>query len=179
MAATKTLMSPMNNDDWQVITGISSAVIALCALVFSIWQGIVARRHNRLSVRPHLSTWTHRVAEKGFYSIEVINNGIGPAIIEEFTIKVDGKTVTGNGVEAVENVLKILFPGVPYEANHGHLSKDYSMVAKERCELIKVQFLGKPVPSEQVVEHAMNRCDLEITYKSFYGEAFHFSTAEA
>ncbi len=140
---------------------------------------MVARRHNRLSVRPHISTWTSGDAEKGFYSIEIVNNGIGPAIIEEFTVKIDGKPVMGNGADSVENALKILFPSVPYRANHGYLSKDYSMAPKERCGFIEVQFLGKPLPSEEVVKQAISRGGLEITYKSFYDETFHFPMAVA
>jgi len=112
----------MNADDWSVITGISSAVIALCALGLSIWQGCLARTHNRLSVRPHLTTWTHSDADKGFYVVELINNGIGPAIIEEFTVKVDGGLVSGDRSEAIENALKIALPNLPYRSQQSYLA---------------------------------------------------------
>ncbi|MCA1978262.1 MAG: hypothetical protein LDL19_03405 [Thiobacillus sp.] len=164
--------------DWQAITGISSTVIALCALVFSFWQGAQTKKHNKLSVRPHLTTWTHRDSGKGFYAVELINNGIGPAIIEEFVLKVDGKRISGNGTEPTEKALKILFPNFSYESNHSYLAKNYSMAPKERCAVVSVRFIGPNLPSPEVVEHALNRGSLEISYKSFYEEKFYFSSQE-
>lgn len=167
----------MNNDVWQVITGISSVVIAFCALGLSIWQGVLARKHNRLSFRPHLSWMINSDAEKGFYSVELINNGIGPAIIENFSVKVDGKLISGDGTEKIENALKIVFPNLPYKANHSVLAKGYSMAPKEQCTVFAVQFLCK-VPSKEFVDHAINRSNLEIPYKSFYGERFLLNAQE-
>ena len=48
------------------------ATIALLALGFSIWQGWQIRRHNKLSVRPHLTHRTYREAGKVFYTLELI-----------------------------------------------------------------------------------------------------------
>ena len=162
--------------NWVTITGISSAVIALCALVFSIWQGILTRKHNKLSFRPHLTTWTNRIAEKGFYSIDLINNGLGPAIISSFSLKIDRKLISGEGTEPIEKALKILFSGSAYKSQQSFLAKGYSMAAKERCHLVAVQFLNNLFPSTEIVEHAINRCELEITYKSFYEEEFYFNS---
>lgn len=168
----------MNTDDWSVITGISSAVIALCALGLSIWQGCLARTHNRLSVRPHLTTWTHSDAEKGFYAVELINNGIGPAVIEEFTVKVDGMPIYGDRTEVIEKTLKIVLPNLPYRSQQSYLANGYVMAPKERCTIFAVQFTGQPLPSKEFAQHAMNRGDLEISYKSFYGEKLPLFTTQ-
>jgi hypothetical protein len=162
--------------DWVVIIGISSVVIALCALGISVWQGIQTRKHNKLSFRPHLTTWTHSNIEKGFYAIELINNGLGPAIIESFTVKIDGKQISGEGAEPIEKALKILFPNHTYQSHHSYVAKGYSMAAKERCTVVAVQFTGPHLPSPEFVEHAINRGELEISYKSFYEEVFHLFT---
>jgi hypothetical protein len=161
---------------WTVITGISSGVIALCALGISIWQGSQARKHNKLSFKPHLTTWTHRNVQKGFYAIELINNGLGPAIIESFVVNVDGKRISGDGTVPIEKALKIVFPNHSYESHHSYVAKGYSMAAKERCTIVAVQFTGPQFPSSEFVEHALNRSDLEIAYKSFYEEVFNLST---
>ncbi|WP_324779579.1 hypothetical protein [Thiobacillus sedimenti] len=175
---TRSIRREKRNMEWQTITGISSVVIALCALVFSFWQGAQTKKHNRLSVRPHLTTWTHSNSDKGFYAVELVNNGIGPAIIEDFVLKIDGKQISGNGTEPIEKALKILFPNFSYHSNHSYLAKNYSIVPKERCIVVSVQFLGPQFPAPEVVEHALNRGDLEISYKSFYEENFHFSSWE-
>ena len=164
--------------DWQIVIGISSTVIALCALWFSLWQGVQARKHNRLSFRPHLDTWIHSNAEKGFYAVELINNGIGPAIIEEFSVTVDGKRISGNRAERLEKALKIILPNLSYQSHQSFLAKDYSMAPKERCTIVAIQFAGPQFPPKDFVEHALNRGDIEISYNSFYEERFHLSTRE-
>lgn len=164
--------------DWSAITGISSSIIALSALAYSIWQGIQARKHNRLSFRPHLTTWSHSDAEKGFYAVELINNGIGPAVIDEFVIKVDEKRISGEGVEPLEKALKIIFPNLSYQAHHSYVARGYSMAPKERCTVVAIQFTGHQHPPKEFVEHAINRGDMEIAYKSFYEERFWFSTKD-
>jgi hypothetical protein len=162
--------------DWQVIIGISSSIIALCALIFTIWQGFQARKHNKLSCRPHLTTWTHSGADKGFYSVKLMNNGLGPALIENFVLKVDGKIISGVGTEPIEKALKILFPNHNYISEQSVVSKGYLMPAKDECTIVAVQFRNPPFPTREFVEHTLNRGDIEISYKSFYNEFFKLST---
>lgn len=164
--------------NWEVITGISSAVIALCALVFSLYQGKQAREHNKLSVRPHLSTWEHKEVEGGFYRLELINNGIGPAVIDTFSIKVDGKLQSGDGSEPIVKAMEIVLQDRQYQPlERSYLGKGYVMAPKERCTVFAVKFFGQ-LPSKEFVEHAIKRCHLEVHYMSFYGEKFRFPTEE-
>lgn len=63
---------------------------AFMALIVSIYEGYEIRKHNRLSVRPHLIT---EINIKGVRqeSIIIKNGGLGPAIIKEFEIFANGK----------------------------------------------------------------------------------------
>ncbi len=149
-------------------------IIALLALGFSIWQGWQIRIHNKLSVRPHLTTWINTDAEKGYYTIELINNGIGPALVEEFLLKVDGKIISGQGSEPIEKVLKIILPNLKYTSLHGYVSRGYSMTAKEKIIIVAIQFLKQHFPPLEFMNDAFNRASLDIYYKSFYKEPFHF-----
>ena len=163
--------------NWEIITAVASSIIALCALALSIWQGMQARKHSRISFRPHLTTWVHNEHEKGKYVIELLNNGLGPALIENFTIKVDGKIISGEGTEPIEKALAILFPNEQFNAHYAYLGKKHAMGAKDKCIFIMIQFCGENLPSSEYVEHKMNRGDLEVGYDSFYGEKFIFNTA--
>jgi len=158
--------------------GLASSVIALCALAFSIWQASQSRKHNRLSFRPHLTTWTHSHPEKGFYAVELINNGLGPAIIDKFTVTLDGKSLGDNATDALDKVLKILFPNTQYRATFSTVGTGYAMSPKERCTIVAVQFSGAVRPSPEVVDHSLNRGNLEISYRSFYEEEFRLSSQE-
>lgn len=156
----------------EVIAAIGSASIALCALIFSIWQAKVARDHNKISVRPHLTTWTNKDHDNGAFSVYVLNNGIGPALIKKYEIRVDGKIMSGDGTAPMENALKHLFSGQPYQSHNAYMAPGFSLGAKESCRVTSFQFLqGFNLNSEQV-DHAFNRADLIIEYESFYGEKF-------
>jgi len=159
--------------NWQFITGISTTVIALCALAFSIWQGIQTRKHNMLSFMPHLTISTN--IDKGFFSIDLINNGIGPALIEKFLVKVNDEVISGQGTEPIEKCINKIFPELHFTSSYGSISKDYSMAAKETVPILEIQFLQPyPYPSPEVIVCAFNRVSFQITYKSFYEEQFHF-----
>lgn len=80
------------------VTQTGVVIIAVCAVVVSVWQGRIsekhleiAREHNQLSVRPYLdffSSW----ASDSTWRLSLMNEGIGPAIIKSTTLTYDGKT---------------------------------------------------------------------------------------
>ncbi len=165
--------------DWNTLTGISSVSIALCALAYTVWQGKQTQKHNKLSFRPHLHSWAHKNSNEGVYVIEIINNGLEPALIENFTIKVDGKIISGEGTEPIEKALKILFPDAKYKKSHqSYMAKNYAMAAKEKCTILAIQFAETSLLPQEVVEHIFNRADLIIEYKSFYEEEFIYSSED-
>lgn len=162
---------------WEAIAGLSSAIIALCALGLTIWQAKIARRHNKLSVMPHLTTWSQRDVANNRYSAELLNNGIGPALIEGFHIYVDGQLISGEGLEPIEKALKILFPQYQYASSQSFVAKGYAMAEKEERNLVTIVFQGDKVPTPAEVEHASKRARLIITYKSVYGDEFTLDSA--
>ena len=68
---------------------------AVCALVATIWQGVVARKHNRLSVKPVLTLYR----EESDGKIYVKNNGTGPALIRDYEIYKDDKLIAEQEVQ--------------------------------------------------------------------------------
>lgn len=157
---------------WEAIAGLSSAIIALCALGLTVWQAKIARHHNRLSVTPHLTTWSHRDVTNNRYSIELLNNGIGPALIESFSIHVDGQLISGDGLELIEKALKILFPQYQYASWQSFVAKGYMMAEKEVRNLVTIAFQGDQIPTPVEVDHTTKRARLLIRYKSIYGDKF-------
>lgn len=142
--------------------------------MLSIWQGIQARKHNRISFRPHLKTWTQNGYTEGIYAVDLLNNDLVPALIKAFTIKVDGKKISGEGAEPIGKAVKILFPNEQFYAHYAYLGEKYVMGAKEKWRILNIQFYGEKLPSSDYVEHTINRADLEVRYESFYGEKLFF-----
>jgi len=56
----------------------------------SIWQGVLGRRHNRMSVQPYLVFIAGYTIKEDhpthIFIVEIKNDGLGPAIIEEINI---------------------------------------------------------------------------------------------
>jgi len=166
--------------NWQMITGISASVIALCALITSILHGVHARKHNQLSCRPHLTTWSHNGEREGIYVVELLNNGLGPALIKSFIVKVDGEIISGKGTKPIEAAVEMLFPreDYSYSADYAYMNKGYAMSAKDRCRVVIIQFQGEFQPPGDDVEATLNRADLVVEYKSFYGESRTYNSAD-
>lgn len=155
---------------WEAIAGFSSVVIAVCALGLTVWQAAITRRHNRLSVTPHLTTWTQSEQVTGRYSVEILNNGIGPALIKSFSVQVDGQPIGGEGPEPIEKALKVLFPQYSFRSSQAYMARGYMMSAKEARSLVAVEFFGERFPRQEEVDHAMKRTRLLIEYESIYGD---------
>lgn len=163
---------------WEVITGTASAVIALCALALTLWQAVVTRSHNKLSVKPYLQTWSHTDEANNRYQIDLMNNGIGPAFIKSFAIQVDGQTISGEGTEPMNKALKILFPQYSYHSHQAYVVSGYMMSEKESRPLVIIEFFGNQVPKLEVVNHATKRTRLIIDYESIYGDKDRLDTDE-
>lgn len=162
---------------WEAIAGLSSAVIALCALGLTVWQAHIARRHNMLSVAPHLTVWRHSDRTNNVFSVDLLNNGIGPALIRSFQVQVDGHVIGGEGYEPIEKALKVIFPQYQYSSYQSFVSSGYAMSPKEVRSLVTIQFSGDRLPQPEEIEHATKRIRILIEYSSMYGEPFVFDTA--
>lgn len=166
------------NMPWNEYVGIASVSIAVCAFVLTIIQAIITVRHNKLSVTPHLTTWEHRDGAKNHYSIKILNNGIGPALIESFEIEIDGQRVAGDKLEKIENAAFILFSEYPYNLGTGYMAKGYMMTEKECRDFVDITFTGPNVPDKAQVLNTVKRARLLIEYKSIYNRKYKLDTDE-
>lgn len=126
-------------------------VVALCAMVATVWQGAIARKHNRLSVRPVL-TLCRRETE-GVISIR--NNGSGPALLISYELYSNGELLSLHALDGI-------FPTV---TDVPELTPGTAIAVGESIELIKaVTFLE--------ANHIQPMQDLRfrIVYESIYGE---------
>jgi hypothetical protein len=124
-----------------------------------------------------MTTWSHSDKTSSRYAVELLNNGIGPALISSFQIQVDGQSIIGEGAEPIEKALKILFPQYQYASYLSYVSKGYMMGAKESRNLVIVQFHGERFPPPEEVEHATKRTRLLIEYESIYQQKFTLDTS--
>jgi hypothetical protein len=161
---TNSLQKKLSPD---TITAIAATVVALLALSVSLWQGIISREHNRLSVKPHLDiAWIGDTTGNG--GIRIDNAGIGPAEILKFEIIIDGKHNIDWDKESWETIIHELWP-----QQHGKRKPYYVLlrpgdVLKEG----RVLYLLKFCSSDDGSFCPMKRLSVRIEYQSIYGERF-------
>jgi hypothetical protein len=90
---------------WQDdVVAYGAAVVALAALGVSVWQGILTRDHNRLSVLPVLFAYSDFTLGAEGSGLFIANRGGGPAILNSSTVSLEGKkpqNMTDEGWQAI------------------------------------------------------------------------------
>lgn len=148
----------------ETLISVSATVIALASLWVSFTESRNIRSHNRQSVRPLLQIRRVLNFEGARTGIQLINAGLGPAIVTTSIVRVDGEVVGGWDL------------------------KTYRQLTRGHSASPKVSTLqsGVPVLTGQVVhllffddfdrdEHAWfwtlvsERLMVEIFYESLYG----------
>lgn len=159
------------------ITSICAVVIAVAALITSIWQAFLTRKHNRLSVTPCITT-TSRVVEGDPINCVFENHGVGPAKI------LSVKLSYGNTNFEIENYddFKSFFRSI-----NVNLDDDISHTVTATTTPAtlapgkSVTFFDFPDSGEDTELYtkllkAMDELDIEIIYECIYGVSYKTST---
>lgn len=146
----------------------AAEIIALCAMVFTAYQIIVQRKHNILSVKPHVATFTHtnRNNNSAHLQVDIMNNGLGPAFINKFQVYLSRQACEVNA--AVNSLLK----GLNANTSITKFGDDYAMPAGETRKLLSVTFPCSSDEEMDKIAEKLDRLDLELHYSSAYGEKF-------
>lgn len=64
-------------------------LVAVCALMISIWQSYSIQQHNKLSLRPYLEAEINFSPEDG-WDLYINNQGLGPAQVTDVKYIADG-----------------------------------------------------------------------------------------
>lgn len=142
---------------------LASATVAAAAFIVAVWQGVLTRRHNRLSVIPHL-----RIDSLlGGDPVEIIlsNRGAGPAIIKRSDIFADSPT-TGSAVEQMASALKAAGAGglkcafvLPRPGDFVSPGESIRLLAYENMDEAQLKRINEALP----------KITFEYVYSSIYG----------
>ena len=139
--------------DSSELLAIAGLATAVCALVATIWQGVVARKHNRLSVKPVLTLYR----EESDGKIYIKNNGTGPALIREYELYKDGRLIEEGDVQS----------SIPLLARAASLTTGVALAPGDTIDLIESRTYmdGTHVPPLEALR-------IRILYTSIYGETW-------
>jgi hypothetical protein len=162
--------SPYDSAFWSAVAAAFSATAAFISGGVALWQGIVIREHNRLSVRPEIAIRIvgpnavgHRVG------IFVLNSGLGPARVTRIVFK---NRATGKELEGDDALLNFILPlmetyGFAASAQVDTISPGRLIPANSTVDLL---WTSDPNPDRQRLREMLSHIDVGIDYESLYGE---------
>ncbi|MFM5750392.1 hypothetical protein ACET6F_06315 [Aeromonas veronii] len=153
------------------VIAISSACIAFMSGWITLWQGWLMRRHNILSVTPHIDMVTTLMTGHPINLI-ISNHGVGPAIVDEIRfLKSDKSKVELTSYECYE----LIFQHVGFELKTvPHITRAICcgtpIGAGKEIELFNI---AHPDPITHL--HLINiveKMEFEVSYKCIYGKTY-------
>ncbi|RLV61700.1 hypothetical protein D5018_00860 [Parashewanella curva] len=164
-------MKNKNNErviHWEKWTALGTVLMAVCAIVTSLWQGHLLKRHNELSIYPHLALEVNTdPLPKGrmALSMYINNQGLGPANVTHVDILWGEKKL--NHTADIWKQIKSKNFNKDCRRGSGDINRFYKV--EDRQMVIKT--VDCPLSAEQMWE-LMDNIRFKVTYESLYGEAF-------
>ncbi len=150
----------MTRDEFHVFTTVIIILISFFALGFTVWQGMKAREHNLLSVKPYLNVIVDN--QPDYIELKVANYGLGPAIVRHLQRFSNGKAVSA--LEFEKDVRKHLDEGDKY--NFFYERKSFVVPVNDSISIYKVKFNGRH--DKDLSELLAKSFDVDFDYTSAY-----------
>lgn len=159
------LINLIRKIDYQLFAGF----VATIALISSVYQIFTTRRHNKLSVKPFLNFNREVHHESKHYKIELVNNGIGPAIITSYSIYFNSQPVTVDILSDEMKFGKILeLPGKT-QFTVDLPPKNYILSCNDKILLFEV----KTDPLFEISHNDIfSKIKIELKYESIYKQKY-------
>lgn len=159
--------------------------VSICALFLTINQSMATRRHNRLTVKPHLTSFTERVADSERNGIVLVkatlsNNGLGPAIIKSFEPLFDGLSIKASDPDELAEFVQKTLPVsiLRDECYFSVLRKDYVLAKDQKITVAQLSVLPTIDVSYEALKASLDQFHLRVTYESAYGESFTYDSRD-
>jgi hypothetical protein len=158
------------------VIALVAVIISLGALGVAGWQTQLTRRHNRLSVKPHLRVRRHGGGSQGRYGLCVWNYGIGPAIVQSVEVFVGNeRTNDVNGDGGFNDALRMLdcFELLgETEAIINALAPDDALLPGQSWWLLYIPATADTKGVRDQFASAIQQIRLRIVYESVYRETW-------
>jgi hypothetical protein len=155
--------------DSNFIVSLSAIIIALASLAVTIWQGIITRNHNILSVKPIPDILTSNFENRIAVTLE--NNGTGPLIIKTFKAIIDNKSKS-NVIDLMPNLPEGFywsnwlrnFEGSAIKPFESKLLLEYSLDHSDK----------KQAEVRDIIREALSKMSIEFEYADIYNTKMYF-----
>jgi hypothetical protein len=151
------------------IVAICAAIIAGLSLIVTVQQGILARRHAKLSVMPHLvfDRLTIRGQRMG---LKVDNVGPGPAFVKNSLVRLDDKDAGPTYLDTFFQVAKQAGLGSETAVWGFRKESREAIRAGATIWFVYVDNPVEPQATADALRNATDRIGIVIEYESMYKE---------
>ena len=151
------------------IAAIASAVIAGLIFITTLWQILRNDKRNKILVRPLLEFGGYigdgdkqKNKKNSKFEVTVVNRGVGPAVIENFILKIDGEEKSRNNSndyhDSLEKLLKNFKPLM-----NTHLSSGSTVQVGEEIVVLRFKYNAKADNIDFI-----NKVEILVEYQSIY-----------
>ena len=158
------------------VLALLALLVALAAFAVAFWQGWLTRQHNRLSVRPRLSFVVSFGDHALPFGVHLVNNGVGPAFITDFSIVVDGKVLSRPRYREWPEAWKTAGFAPPHACFH-FFETGWAIPAGGDFALLTVPANPTGPREQSALIEAAKHLDLQVSYESAYEELYHVALA--
>ena len=153
--------------DW---IAISSVVIAACALATSIWQGVIARKHARLSAKPIVEATVNGRSAAG---IEIKNSGLGPALLKHVSANYQSVSYNLSRSSEIKALIDALIPDPSIRLNINTVipGPDSTLAAGESIHILSAKTDDWPQMTSMLAR-SFAQLELALVYEDIYGKSF-------
>lgn len=157
--------------------------VALVTSGFTAYHAFLTRQHNRLSVKPNITTWIDEANADGYYTLscDIKNNGIGPAIIRDYSVFYDGQKIGSNqNRKELETAIeeKIGAQKGIISKSISIFGKDYPFPAGAEHTLLKIQIASHAQFDKNPYQEFVDKFDVNFEYECMYGKKFKHSSKD-
>ena len=157
----------------------AAAIIALCALFVATYQVVATRRHNRLSVRPHIEVTPNRTLDTlGRFAVTLRNNGLGPAIIESYEVTLDDKPIPLAESSVAEGMIAGLIKKPLQQFSYFRILSNMAIAKDQEVVLLSITFGILSREEYDATIKLLDRLGARIKYRSMYREPFVYDSSE-
>ncbi len=143
-----------------------SLFVALLALIFSIWQGAATRKHNRLSLMPHLIFNFRMSNREKFVEIELVNSGTGIAFLEKVEYSLDSQILAVDAPRDLSSELP-KFKGADFgmRVQFNKIDSGSSIPADSKKPILRLSEKIDPIALKEEVKERLN---IRISFSTIY-----------
>jgi len=163
---------------WNIVGNNMEAIVAVCALLLTIYQFISSHKHNKLSVTPYIANYSETTENdnNAVFSFEVANNGIGPAKIKTWEVCLNKENIEKSKFSSLENYVNYVLAGRKSSVSFGHLQKGHLMSIGEVKNVLKVTADINNKKEFIEIKEELNKLGLIVKYQSIYGDEYTLDT---